>query len=51
MHLKQFEAYVSWPGVKFYYSGGVDPVNDARPCTAVDKEFNTKLDEFLGRED
>jgi len=30
---------------------GADPTNEARPSTIIDKDFNTELDNFLGRED
>jgi len=47
----QFEAYVSWPKDMFYYLRGLDPANEAGSSIAIDEDFNTELDDFLGRED
>ena len=47
----QFEAYVAWYGDMFYSSKGANPTNEAGSSTTVDEDFNTKLDDFLGRED
>jgi len=42
--------YVSWLRDNFYYLRGANPTKEAGSSTIVDEDFNTELDDFLGRE-
>ena len=51
MSLKLFGSYVAWPRDKYYFSEGANPVEETRPSTVVDEDFNTKMNELLRRDD
>ena len=36
----QFEAYVAWPGDKYYVSEGAGPTNEEGPSTTINEDFN-----------